>query len=83
MGVITWEFLFLMYVIHVWMQFRVIVAAEFVKDNSWPELIPELQSVIRNSDLIIEGGDTDWKTINALTVLHSLIRPFQVLNTCK
>lgn len=57
--------------------FRVIVGAEFVKDNSWPELIPELQSVIRNSDLIIEGGNTDWKTINALTVLHSLIRPFQ------
>ncbi|KAL8100484.1 hypothetical protein AgCh_032661 [Apium graveolens] len=57
--------------------FRVIVGAEFVKDNSWPELIPELQSVIRNSDLIIEGGHTDWKTINALTVLHSLIRPFQ------
>ncbi|KAL1832635.1 hypothetical protein ACET3Z_002286 [Daucus carota] len=57
--------------------FRVIVDAEFVKNNSWPELIPELQSVIRNSNLIIEGGNTDWKTINALTVLHSLIRPFQ------
>lgn len=57
--------------------FRVIVAAEFVKDNSWPELIPELQSVIHISNLINGSGNGEWKTVNALTVLHSLIRPFQ------
>ncbi|KAK3007116.1 hypothetical protein RJ639_016185 [Escallonia herrerae] len=57
--------------------FRVIVAAEFVKENSWPELVPELRSVIGESNLINKGGNSEWKTINALTVLHSLIRPFQ------
>ncbi|KAK3025333.1 hypothetical protein RJ639_043842, partial [Escallonia herrerae] len=57
--------------------FRVIVAAEFVKENSWPELVPELRSVIGESNLINKGGNSEWKTINTLTVLHSLIRPFQ------
>ncbi|XP_059632005.1 importin beta-like SAD2 homolog [Cornus florida] len=57
--------------------FRVIVAAEFVKDYSWPELVPELRSVIQNSNLINNSANCEWKTINALTVLHSLMRPFQ------
>ncbi|KAL6990169.1 hypothetical protein U1Q18_015916 [Sarracenia purpurea var. burkii] len=57
--------------------FRVIVGAEFVKENLWPELVPELCAVIQNSDLINRSGNCEWKTINALTVLQSLIRPFQ------
>uniref|UniRef100_A0A5B7BY10 Importin N-terminal domain-containing protein n=1 Tax=Davidia involucrata TaxID=16924 RepID=A0A5B7BY10_DAVIN len=57
--------------------FRVIVNVEFVKENSWPELVPELRSVIQNSNLINGGAHCEWKTINAVTVLHSLIRPFQ------
>ncbi|KAA8527975.1 hypothetical protein F0562_035156 [Nyssa sinensis] len=57
--------------------FRVIVNVEFVKENSWPELVPELRSVIQNSNLINGGQHCEWKTINAVTVLHSLIRPFQ------
>lgn len=57
--------------------FRVIVAAEFVKENSWPDIVPKLRAVIQNSDLINKGGSCEWKTINALTVLQSLIRPFQ------
>ncbi|XP_057476826.1 LOW QUALITY PROTEIN: importin beta-like SAD2 homolog [Actinidia eriantha] len=57
--------------------FRAIVAAEFVKENLWPDLVPELQAVIQNSDLINKSGNCEWKTINALTVLQSLIRPFQ------
>ncbi|KAL2534882.1 ARM repeat superfamily protein [Abeliophyllum distichum] len=57
--------------------FRAIVAVEFVKSNSWPELVPELRSVIENSDLICNSGKSQWNTINALTVLHSLIRPFR------
>ncbi|KAL7178394.1 hypothetical protein ACSBR2_031525 [Camellia fascicularis] len=57
--------------------FRVIVAAEFVKENSWPDLVPELRAVVQNSDMINRSGNCEWKTINALTVLQSLIRPFQ------
>ncbi|KAI8561936.1 hypothetical protein RHMOL_Rhmol04G0380500 [Rhododendron molle] len=57
--------------------FRVIVATEFVKENSWPDIVPKLRAVIQTSDLINNGGSCEWKTINALTVLQSLIRPFQ------
>ncbi|XP_022844600.1 uncharacterized protein LOC111367768 isoform X2 [Olea europaea var. sylvestris] len=57
--------------------FRAIVAVEFVKSNAWPELVPELRWVIEDSDRICNSGKSKWKTINALTVLHSLIRPFQ------
>lgn len=60
------------------LQFRAIVAVEFVKKNSWPELVPHLRTVIRGSDLINGSGNSVWKTFNALNVLHSLIRPFQV-----
>ena len=59
-------------------QFRVIVASEFVKENSWPDLVPNLRAAIMNSDLINQSGNCEWKTINALTLLQSLIRPFQV-----
>ena len=51
----------------------------FVKENSWPELVPELASVIQNSNLISGAANCEWNTINALTVLQALIRPFQVL----
>jgi hypothetical protein len=51
-----------------------------VKLNSWPELVPDLQSAIQNSNLISSSADCKWKTINALTVLHAILRPFQVLN---
>ncbi|XP_071706756.1 importin beta SMX1 [Rutidosis leptorrhynchoides] len=57
--------------------FRPIVDAEFVKQNVWPELVPELRSVIQDSDLVNRNGNSTWKTINALTVLQSVIRPFQ------
>ncbi|KAL3505566.1 hypothetical protein ACH5RR_030948 [Cinchona calisaya] len=57
--------------------FRCIVAVEFVKNSLWPELVPELRAVLQNSDLINRNGTSEWKTINALTVLHSVIRPFQ------
>ncbi|XP_052204789.1 uncharacterized protein LOC127809769 isoform X3 [Diospyros lotus] len=57
--------------------FRVIVASEFVKENSWPDLVPNLRAAIMSSDLIDQSGNCEWKTINALTLLQSLIRPFQ------
>lgn len=70
------------YISKLWIcsQFRIIVVAEFVKQNSWPELVPDLLSAIQNSNLISNGADWRWNTINALTVLHALLRPFQVLN---
>lgn len=60
-------------------QFRIVVVAEFVEQNCWPELVPELRSAIWNSNLITNGANCECNTINALTVLHALIRPFQVL----
>lgn len=60
-------------------QFRVIVASVFVKENSWPDLVPELASVIQNSNLIRSAANCEWNTVGALTILHALIRPFQVL----
>ncbi|XP_023733599.1 importin beta-like SAD2 homolog [Lactuca sativa] len=57
--------------------FRPIVDAEFVKQNLWDELVPQLRSVIQDSDLVNRSGNSRWKTINSLTVLQSVIRPFQ------
>ncbi|XP_024986626.1 importin beta-like SAD2 [Cynara cardunculus var. scolymus] len=57
--------------------FRPIVDAEFVKHNMWHELVPELRSVIQDSDLVNKSGNSRWKAINGLTVLQSVIRPFQ------
>nr|XP_043608591.1 importin beta-like SAD2 homolog [Erigeron canadensis] len=57
--------------------FRPVVDAEFVKNNLWPELVPELRSVIQDSDLVNTSGNSRWKAVNALTVLQAVIRPFQ------
>ncbi|KAL2338903.1 hypothetical protein Fmac_013349 [Flemingia macrophylla] len=56
--------------------FRSIAVADFVKQDAWPELVPNLQSAIQNSHLIC-GVNTEWNTVNALLVLHALLRPFQ------
>ncbi|KAF5464846.1 hypothetical protein F2P56_014895 [Juglans regia] len=57
--------------------FRAIVVAEFMKQNSWPELVPDLLAAIQNSNLFSNTADCKWNTINSLTVLHALLRPFQ------
>ncbi|XP_015900167.3 importin beta-like SAD2 homolog isoform X2 [Ziziphus jujuba] len=57
--------------------FRIIVVAEFVDQNSWSELVPDLRTAIQNSSLISNGMASQWSTINALTLLHALLRPFQ------
>ncbi|XP_062109375.1 uncharacterized protein LOC133819997 [Humulus lupulus] len=57
--------------------FHIIVSADVVKQNSWPELVPDLRTAIENSNLINNSGQSQWNTINALTVLHALLRPFQ------
>lgn len=51
---------------------------EFKKQNSWPELVPDLRTAIQNSNLINNGANCRWNTVNALIVLHALVRPFQV-----
>ncbi|KAJ1418695.1 Importin-beta, N-terminal domain [Sesbania bispinosa] len=56
--------------------FRAVAVADFVKNSSWPELVPNLQSAIQNSHLI-NVSNSKWNTINALIVLHALLRPFQ------
>ncbi|KAL6654520.1 hypothetical protein ACP70R_007985 [Stipagrostis hirtigluma subsp. patula] len=57
--------------------FRQIIEKDFVKENLWPELIPQLKLVIQGSNLISPGQHPEWNTINALKVLQSLVRPFQ------
>ncbi|XP_020573467.1 uncharacterized protein LOC110019929 isoform X4 [Phalaenopsis equestris] len=54
-----------------------VITTDFVKENCWPDLIPELRSVIQNSKLIRQSPCSQWKTINALIVLQTTIRPFQ------
>lgn len=56
---------------------RSIIVKGFVKESCWPELVPELRSVIENSDFVSGKADAQWKTVNALTVLQSVLRPFQ------
>ncbi|CAD6252436.1 unnamed protein product [Miscanthus lutarioriparius] len=57
--------------------FRQVVEKDFVKDNLWPELIPQLKLVIQSSNLVSPGQHPEWNTINALKVLQSVVRPFQ------
>ncbi|OVA16680.1 Importin-beta [Macleaya cordata] len=57
--------------------FRVIIVKDFVKENSWPELVPELRSVIQNSNFVCQGANSQWNTINAFIVLQTITKPFQ------
>uniref|UniRef100_A0A453HTK7 Importin N-terminal domain-containing protein n=1 Tax=Aegilops tauschii subsp. strangulata TaxID=200361 RepID=A0A453HTK7_AEGTS len=57
--------------------FGQVVVKDFVKENSWPQLVPQLKLVIQSSDAISPGQHPEWKTINALTVLQAILRPFQ------
>lgn len=59
-------------------QFRQVIEKDFVKENLWPELVPQLKQVIHSSNIISPGQHPEWNTINALTVLQSVVRPFQV-----
>ncbi|EXB80274.1 hypothetical protein L484_025130 [Morus notabilis] len=61
--------------------FQIIVSVEVVKKNSWPELVPDLKYAIQNSHLFNIGAESQWNTFNSLTVLHALLRPFQVSKT--
>ena len=56
-----------------------IIVNDFVSENSWPDFVPELRSAIQSSNLINQGAFSQWSTINALTVLQTIVKPFQVL----
>lgn len=60
------------------MQFRIVVAHNFVKDNSWPQLVHDLKSAIQSSDIFNGGANHPWKTLSALSILQNVVRPFQV-----
>lgn len=51
-----------------------------MKKNAWPELVPELRSAIEKSSLI-SSSDSSWSTVNALMVLLTVVKPFQVFVT--
>lgn len=51
--------------------------SEFVKKNAWPELVLELRSAIEKSSLI-SSSESSWSTVNALMVLLTVVKPFQV-----
>ncbi|XP_038874632.1 importin beta-like SAD2 homolog isoform X2 [Benincasa hispida] len=57
--------------------FHSIVINEFVKQNSWPELVSDLCSAIQNSNLFNNGAECQWNAINTLSVLCTTCRPFQ------
>uniref|UniRef100_A0A9I9DMS1 Importin beta-like SAD2 homolog n=1 Tax=Cucumis melo TaxID=3656 RepID=A0A9I9DMS1_CUCME len=57
--------------------FHSIVINEFVKQNSWPELVSDLFSAIQNSNLSSNGAECQMNAINALSVLCTTCRPFQ------
>ncbi|XP_011656322.1 uncharacterized protein LOC101205180 isoform X1 [Cucumis sativus] len=57
--------------------FHSIVINEFVKQNSWPELVSDLCSAIQNSNLASSGAECQLNAINVLSVLCTTCRPFQ------
>lgn len=59
-------------------QFSFVVDAEFVKNNSWPELVPQVRYAIQNSDIISGNVNSGLLTLNVLKALQALLRPFQV-----
>ncbi|KAH7678557.1 Armadillo-like helical-containing protein [Dioscorea alata] len=63
--------------------FRMIITVDFVKENAWPELIPELRTVFESSNLISQNAHSQWDAINVLTILHTIIRPFQYFQNPK
>ncbi|CAE5967604.1 unnamed protein product [Arabidopsis arenosa] len=55
---------------------HIVVVSEFVKKNTWPELVPELRSAIEKSSLI-SSSNSSWSTVNPLMVLLTVVKPFQ------
>ncbi|CAA6653919.1 unnamed protein product [Spirodela intermedia] len=55
-----------------------VVVKDFVEKNIWPELVPELKIVVQKSNFI-SACDSEWKSINTLAILKSIVKPFQVV----
>lgn len=51
--------------------------SEFVKKDAWPGLVLELRSAVEKSSLISCSGSS-WSTVNALMMLLTVVKPFQV-----
>lgn len=60
------------------LQFRVVAANDFAKKMAWPELIPAFKTAIQSSDLVNGTGVSDFKTLNVLLGLQTIIKPYQV-----
>lgn len=60
------------------LQFRIVAANDFAKKMTWPELVPALKTAIQTSDLVNGTGVSDFKTLNVLLGLQTIIKPYQV-----
>jgi hypothetical protein len=50
---------------------------DFAKQKSWSELVPALKTAIHNSDLVTVPAPSEFKTLNVLIALQTIIKPFQ------
>lgn len=57
--------------------FHLVIVNDFVRENTWPELVPSLRTAIQNSNLVNAASGLQWKTLNALLALQTIIKPFQ------
>jgi hypothetical protein len=57
--------------------FRLVAVHDFAKQKSWPELVPALKTAIHNSDLVTVLAPSEFKTLNVLIALQTIIKPFQ------
>lgn len=60
------------------LQFRFVAANDFAKKMTWPELVPAFKTAIQTSDLVNGTGVSDFKTLNVLLGLQTIIKPYQV-----
>jgi hypothetical protein len=57
--------------------FRLVAVHDFAKQKSWSELVPALKTAIHNSDLVTVPAPSEFKTLNVLIALQTIIKPFQ------
>eukprot|EP01018_Ginkgo_biloba_P009463 Gb_12572 [translate_table: standard] len=57
--------------------FRLVIVHDFVRENTWPELVPALRTAIQSSNLVNGTTGLQWKTLNAFVALQTITKPFQ------
>ncbi|XP_057871628.2 uncharacterized protein LOC131078011 isoform X2 [Cryptomeria japonica] len=57
--------------------YSLIIANDFVRENTWPDLVTALRTAVQSSNLVNGATGLQWKTVNALIVLQTTIKPFQ------